>query len=43
MNQLFCDVPTGVGAAGALTVNIDELRHVVERGARWAVERGYGQ
>ena len=35
VNQLFRDVPTGVGAAGALTVSVDELRCVVERGARW--------
>ena len=33
VNQLFRDVPTGVGAAGALTVSVDELRRVVERGA----------
>jgi RNA-splicing ligase RtcB len=25
VNQLFRDVPTGVGAAGALTVSVDEL------------------
>jgi tRNA-splicing ligase RtcB (3'-phosphate/5'-hydroxy nucleic acid ligase) len=42
VNQLFRDVPTGVGAAGALTVPVDELRRVVERGASWAVEHGYG-
>jgi tRNA-splicing ligase RtcB (3'-phosphate/5'-hydroxy nucleic acid ligase) len=41
MNQLFRDVPTGVGAAGVLTVSVDELRRVVEHGARWAVEHGY--
>jgi tRNA-splicing ligase RtcB (3'-phosphate/5'-hydroxy nucleic acid ligase) len=41
MNQLFRDVPTGVGAAGALTASVDELRRVVEQGARWAVEHGY--
>ena len=42
VNQLFRDVPTGVGAAGALTVPVDELRRVVERGADWAVEHSYG-
>src|SRR4029453_16287626 len=40
MNQLFRDVPTGVGAAGALTVSVDELRPVVEHGARWAAGHG---
>src|SRR5437867_2903076 len=42
VNQLFRDVPTGIGAAGALTVSEDELRRVVTKGARWAVERGLG-
>jgi tRNA-splicing ligase RtcB len=42
MNQLFRDVPTGVGAAGALVVSVDKLHPVAERGARWAVECGFG-
>jgi len=42
VDQLFRDVPTGVGAAGALSVPVQELRHVVEQGARWAVEKGFG-
>jgi tRNA-splicing ligase RtcB len=43
VNQLFRDVPTGVGSAGALTVSVDELQRVASRGARWAVERGMGE
>ena len=42
VNQLFRDVPTGVGAAGALRVPVQELKCVAERGARWAVEHGFG-
>jgi tRNA-splicing ligase RtcB len=42
VNQLFRDVPTGVGAAGALTVSKDELQRVVTKGARWAVEQAMG-
>lgn len=42
VNQLFRDVPTGVGAAGTLTVPVRELQRVAEQGARWAVERGFG-
>ncbi|RME96357.1 MAG: RtcB family protein [Verrucomicrobia bacterium] len=42
VNQLFRDVPTGVGASGALSVSVDELQRVVRQGARWAVERGIG-
>ena len=42
VNQLFRDVPTGVGAAGALSVPVQELQRVAEQGARWAVGRGFG-
>jgi tRNA-splicing ligase RtcB len=42
VNQLFRDVPTGVGAAGALTVSTTELRRVAREGARWAVDSGLG-
>ena len=42
VNQLFRDVPTGVGAAGAMTVSKDELRRVATKGACWAVEKGMG-
>ncbi len=42
VNQLFRDVPTGVGAAGALTVPVDKLKQVATQGARWAVEHGFG-
>src|SRR5439155_2371743 len=42
VDQLFRDVPTGVGAAGALSVPTDELRKVALQGARWAVARGLG-
>jgi tRNA-splicing ligase RtcB (3'-phosphate/5'-hydroxy nucleic acid ligase) len=42
VNQLFRDIPTGVGAAGALSVTAEELRHVAKQGARWAVDHGLG-
>jgi tRNA-splicing ligase RtcB (3'-phosphate/5'-hydroxy nucleic acid ligase) len=42
VNQLFRVVPTGVGAAGALSVTAEELRDVAERGARWAVDHDLG-
>jgi len=42
VDQLFRDVPTGVGAAGALSVPTDELRKVALQGGRWAVARGLG-
>jgi tRNA-splicing ligase RtcB len=42
VSQLFRDVPTGVGAAGALSVPVQESRWVAEHGAYWAVEHGFG-
>jgi tRNA-splicing ligase RtcB (3'-phosphate/5'-hydroxy nucleic acid ligase) len=42
MDQLFRDVPTGVGAAGALSVAAQELLRVAKEGARWAVQRESG-
>ena len=42
VNQLFRDIPTGVGAAGALSVPAQELRLVAERGACWAVDHDFG-
>lgn len=42
VNQLFRDVPTGVGAAGVLSVQVQDLRRLAEQGARWGVENGFG-
>ncbi len=40
--QLFRDVPTGVGASGAIPRLLErELDEVLRDGARWAVRRGY--
>ena len=42
VDALFHRVPTGVGSAGALRVDDSTLRRVLQRGAEWAVEEGYG-
>jgi tRNA-splicing ligase RtcB (3'-phosphate/5'-hydroxy nucleic acid ligase) len=42
VNQLFRDVPTGVGAAGALRVSQPELHRVAVQGSQWAVAQGMG-
>jgi tRNA-splicing ligase RtcB (3'-phosphate/5'-hydroxy nucleic acid ligase) len=43
VDQLFRDVPSGVGASGAIAkLSRKELERVVVKGAAWAVERGYG-
>jgi len=43
VDQLFRDVPSGVGSSGAIAkLPRKELERVLVRGAAWAVERGYG-
>lgn len=42
VDELFARVPTGVGSSGVLSTSRDQLRGVVEQGARWAVEKGMG-
>jgi tRNA-splicing ligase RtcB len=43
VNQCFRDVPCGTGGAGPVRIGMPELERVLERGARWAVENGYGE
>jgi tRNA-splicing ligase RtcB len=40
--ELSEKIPAGVGEEGPLKLSVDELDEVLARGARWAVERGYG-
>ena len=42
VDLLFQRVPTGVGSHGFLKISRDDFRNVVEQGARWCVEHGYG-
>src|SRR3989338_5221573 len=42
VNQLFRDVPCGVGGGGDLRCAAGELRRVAEQGARWMITQGYG-
>lgn len=42
VNQLFRDIPSGVGSKGALKLGKDEIIDVLRKGAGWAVEQGYG-
>ncbi|MBM3947226.1 MAG: RtcB family protein, partial [SAR202 cluster bacterium] len=39
---LFGNVPSGVGSSGKLSLSERELEEVMEQGARWAVQRGFG-
>jgi tRNA-splicing ligase RtcB len=43
VNQLFVNIPSGVGSEGKIRVSEKELNGVMVRGGRWAVEKGYGQ
>jgi len=42
VNQLFLDVPSGVGSKGKVRVDAGELKRVLVQGSQWAVGRGMG-
>jgi tRNA-splicing ligase RtcB len=43
VNQLFRDVPSGTGSKGTVPCSFADLNDVLERGAAWVVERGFGE
>jgi len=43
VNALFAQVPTGVGSKGKIRFSREDEKGVLKKGARWAVEAGYGQ
>ncbi|MEM2869521.1 MAG: RtcB family protein [Thermoplasmata archaeon] len=43
IDTLFHEVPSGLGSKGKVRLETRELDAVLEGGARWAVERGYGR
>jgi len=42
IGNLYTGIPTGVGSKSNIRLSITELKDVLVKGARWAVERGYG-
>jgi tRNA-splicing ligase RtcB (3'-phosphate/5'-hydroxy nucleic acid ligase) len=42
VNQLFRDVPAGVGSTGRIKVSDSELAKVMLKGAKWMIEQGIG-
>ena len=42
IDGLYAAIPAGVGSRGRVKVAASEERGLLERGARWAVERGFG-
>src|SRR3990172_4056642 len=41
VNQIFSDVPAGVGGHGLMRVSLQQVDEVMVQGARWALEHGY--
>jgi tRNA-splicing ligase RtcB len=39
---LFQNIPSGVGSQGSLKLSVNEEKKVLQQGAGWAVEHGYG-
>ncbi len=42
VDLLYQRVPSGVGSTGLLKISKPEFREIVEQGARWCVENGFG-
>jgi len=42
VNQLFVNIPSGLGSEGKIRVKEKELEEVMVRGSRWVMEKGYG-
>ena len=43
INSLFLAIPSGVGSKGRIQTSEKELDDVLKKGAKWAVENGYGK
>ncbi len=43
VNQLFRDIPSGVGQSGSIRPSYHDLDRLLEDGAAWMVEHSYGQ
>lgn len=42
INELFRAIPSGVGSKGKIKISYNEIRDVLRKGSKWAVERGFG-
>jgi len=43
LNELYRAIPCGVGGTGRLHLSAKEVKQVMKKGARWAVEKGLGE
>ncbi|MFH1553164.1 MAG: intein-containing RctB family protein [Candidatus Omnitrophota bacterium] len=42
VDSLYAKVPSGVGSMGKIRVDVNEEKNILLKGAKWAVDRGYG-
>lgn len=42
VQNLFNEIPCGVGQSGDIRITVPEMKKMVRKGARWAVEHGFG-
>ncbi|MBI4438658.1 RtcB family protein, partial [Candidatus Woesearchaeota archaeon] len=42
LNELFNEIPSGVGKGGITKLSKDELLELLEKGSEWSLEHGYG-
>ena len=42
LDSLFKNIPSGVGSKGKIKLRENEINEVLEDGAKWAVEKGFG-
>lgn len=42
-NEFYNEIPAGVGRKGKIKISSQEVKKVLAKGARWAVEKGYGK
>lgn len=43
IQALFYAIPSGLGSKGGITLTKKELKEVLLKGSKWAVEKGYGE
>ena len=43
INELYVNIPSGLGSEGRIRVSEKELNQVLVRGSRWALEKGFGK
>jgi tRNA-splicing ligase RtcB len=42
-DALYSEIPAGIGSKGSITLDADEMDAMLMGGARWAIEKGWGE